>query len=434
MNNIVQRAIDDFCLVDNGDNIIVALSGGADSVSLLHILCSLKEKYNLSIFACHINHMIRGEEADSDEQFVRNLCEQMGVRLFVKSVDVPTLAKKLRISLELCGRNVRYEFFDELAKKYSAKIATAHTASDNAETVLYNLSRGTSALGLCGIKPRRDNIIRPLIYAARSDVEKYCCDNHLSFVTDSTNASDEYTRNKIRHNAVPVLKQLNPDFENAVSRMCSSMSDIVAFIDKYSLSELNKCKTDNGYSCKKLLELDKAVLSNALYMITKQAGACVDNRHIRLIESALSTGASVDLTGGRRAVCRQGILRIVDLSDSDSGFQQVLLKDYDKVEYYSDADIKKINKNFFNDLIDCDIITDNTVLRYRRAGDNFTLKNRRVTKSLKKLFNELKIPVEKRDKLLVAANNSTVLWIEGIGVSENARVGTQTKRAVRILL
>ena len=164
MSNPFLTAVNKYKLIEKNDFVAVALSGGADSVSLLHMLCSVKEKYNLTLYAIHINHMIRGEEAERDEEFCREFCKKLSVKLFVKKINVPSIAEKEKISTELCGRNVRYKEFDELSKKLNCKIATAHTLSDNAETLMINLVRGTSLNGLCAIPERRDYIIRPLIW------------------------------------------------------------------------------------------------------------------------------------------------------------------------------------------------------------------------------------------------------------------------------
>lgn len=421
MRDKVLSCITDYSLISQNDSVIVALSGGADSVALLHILNSLREQYNLSLYACHVNHMIRGDEADSDEKFVTKLCDDLGIQLFVKKVDVPQISIKEKISLELCGRNVRYEYFEYLSQKLGAKVATAHTSSDNVETVLYNIARGTSLSGLCGIKPKRDYIIRPLISCTREDVERYCDDNGLSFVTDSTNLTDDYTRNNIRHNAVPVLNSINPQLCATVSRMCNSLTQIKDFFDKYSLEEINKCKSEYGYIAKKLLNLDSAVLSNALYLVCKQNSVDASARHIELITKTLSDCGSVDLGCGKRAVCKQGILRIIDLDVVDESFE-CRFKDYADVRFISYEELKNVNKNFLKNCISCDIITDDTIIRTKRQGDTFTSFERGVTKSVKKLFNELKIPQEKRSQILLVANGNTVLWLQGVGASKHARV------------
>ncbi len=431
MNHKVEKAIEEYSLLDIGDKVVVALSGGADSVALLYLLNSIKEKYNLSLFACHINHMIRGDEADRDEEFVTALCENLGVELFKKSVDVPKLAGDNKLSLELCGRNVRYEFFAELSEELHAKVATAHTASDNVETVLYNIARGTSLSGLCGIKPKRDYIIRPLILCSRKDIETYCEEHSLVYVTDSTNLTDDYTRNNIRHNCVPILQGINPELCNTVSRMCGTLTDLKRFIDEYSEKEIKTCETDHGFDCAKLLKLDSAVLSNAVSIILTKNKAVSDFRHICLVIDAMKSGGCVDLGNNKRAVCKQGFLRIIETDEADFEIDKPFLNSK-YAKYISAKELKNIHKNLLNDFISCDIITDSTRIRTRKEGDTFTFFERNVTKSLKKLFNELKIPAENRNKLLVVANGSEVLWVEGIGVSKQGRVNEHSSGAYKI--
>ncbi len=405
----VQRAVSAFDMLQSGDKVIVALSGGADSVSLFNVLLELKDEYNLTLYAAHLNHNLRGDEALRDEMFVRDLCESNCVELFVKSVDVRALAKEQHISEELCGRDKRYEFFDELSKTLGAKIATAHTASDNAETVIFNLTRGAGLNGLSGIAPVRGNIIRPLIYVTRDEVETYCSLKELKYVTDSTNLEDEYTRNKIRHSVIPVLKELNSDFENTVRRESELLREHNSFIELKSVEAIDNIKVHNGYDSKLLSEYDKTLRYSVIKKLAELNGAQVDYKLIRLIDEALSGGA-VDLPDGTRAVIKQGTLRFIK-KEQDDYFSELELKSDTVFVYnskqYSVKEIKLDNKKL--------------VFRTRGAGDSFTLPKRNVTKTLKKLFNELKIPEENRDSVMLVASGNEILWIEGVGASRDAQ-------------
>ncbi|MBQ9109096.1 MAG: tRNA lysidine(34) synthetase TilS, partial [Oscillospiraceae bacterium] len=197
------KTIAEFHMLTQGDFVAVGVSGGADSVALLSLLCCLRGELDLTLVACHINHNLRGAEAKRDEDFVRRLCDRLGVECRVLSADVAALAREEGRSVEETARQVRYRFFAETAGK-RGKIATAHTAADNTETVLLNLARGSGLRGLCGIPPVRGNILRPLIGGTREQTEAWCCQNGLEWVEDSTNAADDYTRNRLRHHAVPV--------------------------------------------------------------------------------------------------------------------------------------------------------------------------------------------------------------------------------------
>ena len=284
MVNRVLRTNKKFSLFENGDKIIVALSGGADSVSLLHVLNSLKEQYDLTLYAAHLNHGIRGNEADRDEQFCKILCKNYNIELFTSYRDIPSLSKSQRISEELCGRNERYAFFNELSKKTGAKIATAHTASDNAETLIFNITRGASVSGASGIPPKRGNIIRPLIEQTREQIEAYCLENNLSYVTDSTNLSTDYTRNKIRSQIIPLLKTLNPSFESAALRFTQSASEAKEYLEISAEKAIEESKTDYGYDVNVLNKNYKAVLHTAL---AKICGGSAENRHIEAITEKL---------------------------------------------------------------------------------------------------------------------------------------------------
>ena len=430
MRDKVLSFIREHDLLHKGDSVIVALSGGADSVSLLHVLLSMRELYDLNISAAHFNHMIRGEEADRDERFCRELCGRLGVTLHTAREDVPAIAAMSGESLELCGRRFRYEALERAAGELGgAKIATAHNLSDNTETVLMNLVRGSGIAGLSGIPPVRGNIIRPLLSCSREEIEAYCAENGLSYVTDSTNLDDEYTRNKLRLNILPLLRELNPSLDEGVQRMASVMRDADGYLDKISVEELKRCKTEYGYICAELLKLDKAVLTYAVKNVVEEAEAPLDSLHIGLIIDAMRTGGSVDLGKGRRAVCAQGILRITGGGEADDSGFCVPIGDFctrvsmdELLASHGTGDSKKINKKFLLNCIPCDIITDDTAVRHRRAGDVFTDPRRGVTKTLKKLFNEIKIPREERDNLIVIADGSTVLWIQGTGTSKQAQI------------
>lgn len=428
MNNPFFRAIEDNQLISQGDTVTVALSGGADSVSLLHMLVSVREEYNLTLYAAHVNHLIRGDEAKRDEIFCKALCQKCDVELFVKRVDVPALAKQLKISEELCGRNVRYEFFDELAKAKNSKIATAHTLSDNAETLIYNITRGTSVGGLCSIPIRRGYIIRPLIYCDREYVENYCVQNSLEYVTDSTNLTDDYTRNRIRHNVITELKKINPSFEATAKRLCEDAADVCAYIEKQTSTELEACKTDFGYNAEKLFALDKAVRRNALMRICREAGALsVEHIHIYLIEKILESGGAVDICNGYRAVVKQDVLRVNHKNtESESSFKEIYLSSVLNSDFifndnkYSIKEIKLplSKENNENIIAITNSQLENAVIRTRLSQDKFTYPKRKITKPLRKVMNEMRIPQEIRDKLLLIALENQILWCEHIGKSD----------------
>ena len=457
MNNDLLSAVSRFNeekhLLQIGDKVLVALSGGAESVALLHLLISLREKYDLAISAAHMNHGIRGAEADRDEAFVRELCERWGIRLFCEKADVPAIAAENGESLELCGRRLRYDFFDRVSRGLGgAKIVTAHHADDNAETMLWNLTRGTGIAGLRGIPVQRGDIIRPLLCCTRADIAAYCAENKLDHVTDSTNQSDDYTRNKLRHRVMPVLRELNPNVSDTIGRTSDLMCEADDYLNLISKKELKRAKNNHGYSCGSLLRLDPIVLKYAVKNILENAAAPVDFRHIALIIEAMRDGAAVDLADGFTAVCAQGDLRIISAgANDDAGFcipfdefvrfgaKRVSVKNGSPA--LTDTELQElgfdrsnVHNLLLHNAVACDIISNSTFYRTRRAGDTFTDARRGVTKSVKKLMNEMKIPRETRDAIPLLADGSVVLWMEGVGSSAQAKPDLTRDREVYIII
>ena len=235
----VLNTVNKYELIKNGDNIVVGVSGGPDSMALLNVLYNLKNQLKIeNIYVAHINHMLR-DEADEETKYVEDFCKGKNIECYEKRVDIEKLAEEKKIGTELAGRNKRYEFFDKVLKKVGAnKIATAHNANDNAETVLMNMIRGTSSSGLKGIeKIRDDKYIRPIIECARNEIEEYCKNNKLEPKYDKTNNENIYTRNKIRNLLIPYIeKEFNPSIIEALNRL----STLVAKEDKYFVKIVEK--------------------------------------------------------------------------------------------------------------------------------------------------------------------------------------------------
>ncbi|MGN0470611.1 MAG: tRNA lysidine(34) synthetase TilS [Acutalibacteraceae bacterium] len=441
MKNKAYSAVKKYNMLQQNDTVVVGLSGGADSTALLHFLLSVREELNLRIIACHINHMLRGDEADGDENFVRKICNENSVELRVLRVDVHKEAQKRKIGTEECGRQIRYEFFEKTAAEFNAKIATAHTASDNAETVIFNMTRGCGIKGLCGIPPVRDNIIRPLIEVTRTEIEEYCRTNGYDFVTDSTNLERDYTRNKIRLDVIPVLKNINPSLESTIARMSTQMRQNEKFITDCAEKALAEAETPSGYKTAILSRLDDTLLSAALSLLVKKHNIIPEAKHIELIKKIVYNSGAVNLKNNITAVSKQGFLRIIssvqhqeneiisytnqNLITINNKKISILLMNIDEFNKY-----QKINNLVFNNSMDYDTIPFNRVFRTRKSGDMFTLPKRNITKSLKKYFIELKVPQENRDEIILLASGSDILWIEGIGVSKKYRVSTDTKKVL----
>ena len=229
----VLKTINEYKMLENTDRIIIGLSGGADSISLTHLLYNFCKDKKINILAVHVNHCIREKEALRDEIFVKDFCSNLGIELLIKRINILDLSKELKLGIEETGRKVRYQIFKEqLFENTKTKIATAHTLSDNIETILMRLANGTALKGLCGIPPVRENIIRPLINIKRSEIENYCKENNLEYVIDSSNFEKNYTRNKIRLDIIPHLKCINNDFEESFKRAIDSFRSDEFYLDK----------------------------------------------------------------------------------------------------------------------------------------------------------------------------------------------------------
>lgn len=425
MVDSVLQAAERFGLFAEQKQITAAVSGGADSMALLYVLIELRERLGLTVSAAHLNHMIRGAEADRDEVFVKNECEKLGVPFFCERINVPEYAEENKLSLELAAREVRYDF---LTRVSCGAVATAHTASDNLETMLFNLARGTALKGLCGIPPKRGIFIRPLILCTRRDVEGYCAANGIAFVTDSTNLSDEYTRNKIRHSIIPLLREINPAVETAALRTAISLSEDEAFISQAAAEYLsdNICP-DGRLSVSGFADLPRAAAIRAVKEYFKDLS--LDNLHLNDIYSICLKGGRTSLPKKLSAVCADGFLYAESI-------QKKTEKRQFKVELaVSVNDLftkkRKVNNLLLNNSLDCDKIMGKSVIRTRQPGDRMRLCGKGYTKTLKKLYNEYKIPPEDRETLPVIADDEGVIWIYGIGTAERCAV---TERSEHILI
>lgn len=279
----VLKTIQKYNLIQSGDSIVIGVSGGPDSMTLLNVLINLKQKLGISkIVVATVNHMIR-EEAEEETKFVENFCESHGIEFYLKKVDEQEEAKSKKTSTELAGRNARYDFFEEVLKKTgSNKIATAHNLNDNAETVLMNLLRGSGVSGLKGIEKIRDGkFIRPIIECKRSEIEQYCVDNKLNPRYDKTNNENTYTRNKIRNMLIPYIEEnFNPNIVDSLNRLSTIATKEDEYIHKIVENSFENIMITADISKKEIIldlkkfnELDEVIKSRLiLYTISEILG------------------------------------------------------------------------------------------------------------------------------------------------------------------
>lgn len=428
MENAVLAAIKRFSMLDKSKNVTVALSGGADSMSLLYVLLSLKDKLGINVSAAHFNHMIRGEEAERDEEFVKRECEKLNVRLTCDRGDVPGYAGEHKLSLETAAREMRYAF---LSSVNTGVVATAHTASDNLETVLFNIARGTGLKGVCGIPPVREIYIRPLILCTRAEIENYCLKHNIDSVTDSTNLCDDYSRNMIRHTAVPVLKNINPSAESAAARMSFSLSEDEDFLN--SAAEKYVCENTSKNRLDVSALPHPAVAKRAIKIFCGQTvpDLALDNLHLSEIYDACLKKCRVSLPLDMSADIRNGKLYLIKNSDYNTKKHKYLTTTEIRLnDLFTNKE--KINNLLLKSSIDCDKIVGKSVLRSRQPGDCLRLAGCGCTKTLKKLMNEYRVPPEERQSIPVLSDDCGVVWVYGIGVAARCAVTESTKKVMVI--
>ena len=438
MTDKVVKTISEHHMIPTGCTLGVGLSGGADSVCLAHILLNNKEKLGIAVLkAIHIHHGIRGEEADRDLEFCRDFCEKNGIEFVVFKADVPAQAQETGESLEECARRIRYGFFE---KSGCDVIATAHNLNDNIETFIFNLSRGSSLSGLCGIPHIRDIYIRPLLDCSRTEIEEYIKKNNLQYITDSTNLCDDYTRNKIRHNIVPLLFELNPSFENAFSKCNESLNDSKEYIYSCAVDLLQKSRCDGYYDCSVFENEHMALKNQVISLILKENNAKnISREHINGVSNLLPKGGSVDVCGNVTVNIERKKMFFGKLTKTEDFEQAFDLNSENIVTPYGEYEIKIctkkdlqiINKQDIDNFIDCDKISTNAIVRNRRDGDSYQLP-KRPNKSLKKLFNEKKIENRSRGEMLILSDDNGIIWTEFFGVSVRCKTDKDTKTYIKI--
>ncbi len=413
VNSKVRRAIAQFSLFPENSRILVALSGGPDSVTLLHVLLSLKRDMNLTVGAVHVNHMLRGEESDRDEAFVRKICRNWNVPLIVKRVNIPEISGGKNV--EAVARGERYRLFREALKEWNGDfVALGHTASDLTETVLLNLTKGSGIKGLRGFLPKREIFVRPLFLVTREEVEAYVEENKLPFVVDSSNLKTDYDRNLIRLEVVPVLKKINPALEEAVLRETELLRELENFI-RSEVDPLISAYFKGGVFCAPLgvlRELHPFLLSEVLREAYKRvSGKDLSYKSIKELKGAL------DREGFKKFSFHSGI--VVYKTQEVLCIEQER-KNGEKSFYYEIKELPATVKtplytlNFhLNAGIPVASLSSfrekGIIVRNRKPGDRLKFKG--FSKTLKKFFIEKKVPAHIRSSLPIVELGGEIIFI-----------------------
>ncbi len=450
----VKNTIEKHSLIKKGDAVLVALSGGADSVCMLHILCHLKDEFELKIAAAHLNHMIRGREADSDEAYAAELCTKLGIPFYAERVSIPELSKKEGISEELAGRKARYDFFERICNLYGYnKIATAHNRNDKAETVLMRVIRGTGIDGLCGIKHKRgDVIIRPILDILRSDIEKYCEENNLEYCTDSTNNETEYTRNRVRKELIPFIQEkFNPSVIEALCVLADNSTEDADFINGYAERLYNRInnpmpkKKPTIVDIKTLDMVDIGIQNRIIRIAAREvmgSDYSLERVHTDAVRSLFKkeTGSSVSLPGGLVACVKYGWIEFKTQKEAE--------EDADTKEFLYSVEIGNalpsgaphiefsVAENGYSPkrnqmILDYDKLEGKRLtLRNRRMGDRMVFFKDGRTRKIKDYFIDKKIPIKERNEIPLLCADDEVVAIIGERVSEKFKISENTKRGL----
>ena len=428
-------------LISPNQKIAVAVSGGADSVALLHYMLCASKLFPFSVCAINVEHGIRGEESHNDSLFVKNLCDSFGVQLLSFSVDSRKYAKENKLSLEQSARALRYDcFYKAINSGFCDKVATAHHLLDNAESVLFNLFRGTGVAGVTGIAQNYDDcIIRPFLSVSKEQIEQYISQNNLQFVTDQTNFDDDYTRNFIRLNVFPKIKQIFPDVEKSIYRF----SSIAKTENDYMQTEAQRAVNINSDCVCINLPLHPALLSRAIIYALKQCGVKKDweKVHIDSVKSLVEkeTGTSINLLDGLTAIKEYDKIAFYKPSKTTnpdciipfSLGQHILANNKIIIEKVTNlTDKSQLKDGFYGDL---DKILDGSVIRFKLDGDKLT-KFGGGTKSLNDFLTDKKIPLRVRKNLPILAHKNEVLCIFGVAISEKIRIDDNTKNIVKFTI
>lgn len=440
----VCETIAKYQMLPAGTNVVIGLSGGADSVCLLHLLHILSDRLKLgSLSAVHINHGLRGEEALRDQQFCEQLCGDWEIPLQVFSVDVAARAAETGKGIEETGRQLRYQIFSEVASRLPrARIVTAHTADDNAETLLLHLARGCGLHGLTGIAPVRETIARPLLGCTRAEIEAYCTAEKLPYMFDSSNNDVVYARNRIRHEVLPALRTINPAVVQTLNRFMVQMRETEDFLQHEVDSCWSSVCTDRAgiYQKEPLLAMDSVMRRTLLQRMLVEQNLAWSEWHLRSMEDSLFSGRSVSLPGGycfcvnRRLIYFTGGSDIPISAAEQPVFEGMTVgcgsRTYRIVIVSRQEYEQKLNIcNFlFQNACDYDMIKGVPVVRTKRKGDTYHPVGRGCGKTLKKLFNETALTATEREQIPVICDDCGIILVPGLGCDERVRVTEDTKR------
>ena len=440
-------------MIEEGDHVIAGVSGGPDSVYLLFLLMQYKKSVPFSISVVHVEHGIRGQESREDAQFVQQLCRKMEIPFFLFEVDAQKEAKTKKISTEEAGRILRYAAFEEACRRYGGnKIAIAHNEDDQAETILWNLSRGSGLAGLCGMQPFRGKLIRPMLTTSRTEIEQWLEENEIETRQDKTNLEEIYTRNKIRHQIIPRLRDgINAQAVRHIAEAGQKIQKAEAFLQKMTDQAQAKCLERSENSARIRIEpflQQEPIIQEYLIRraVSEVAAGLKDftNRHVEALLK-IACGAEqgqTNLPGGVTGKKEKGFLILaqagVRCEKKKNIFIEVPVPGIVQLENgtaeftFEEMKCQRIPEKSYTKWIDYDTINSRLILRSRLPGDYLIVNKEGGKKKLKDYLIDMKVPREERDSVLLLADGSHILWVVGFRISESCKVKEGTKHILKI--
>ena len=448
MINKVRDAIQKNKLICPKEHIVVGVSGGADSMCLLHILKCLQDEYKLQLTVAHINHGMR-IEAKEDAEFVNQICKNWDIPYKEHQCNIVQIAKDKKCSEEEAGRNERYWFFEEIRKTSGAdKIAVAHTMNDQAETLLMRLIRGSGMTGLGAIMAKRDFIVRPLLTVSREEVEAYCHQHDIGFKEDQTNKTDVYTRNRLRRHVLPMLKKdFNPKVVEAVAQAAFQLQEAEQYLALQTQTAYQSVVMGDkkGYriQIEPFLTYHPVIQGRILRMVIDHHMGSLKDINYTNINDILGlfykqSGKMIHIGKKTVAIREHGYVRIIKEENKSSfsfnleiGTNEIVQCNKKvEVRVYDDSKSKQRHENAYTKNIDYDKMSGNLQIRNRQAGDRILLKG--GSKKLKDFFIDEKIPRSCRDDVLLIADHKNIIWVVGYRLSEAYYITDKTKRILQI--
>ncbi len=445
----VLKFIDENHLIEKNDKVLVTLSGGADSVFLLHFFLKFKKRLGIDISAFHLNHNLRGRDALADEKFCKTLCEEKNVELFVISEDVKSFAKQHKLSLEEAGRALRYKHLNEIASKYSfTKIATAHNAGDNAETVMLNLIKGAGLRGLSGIPIRRDKIIRPILNLNAEEIRDYLNKLKKSYRVDKSNLTSGYERNFLRNEIFPRLKKkLNPRLEQKILSSSMIIRELRSFIEKQILlMEQAAIKFSSGelrISLKKLGNFDRSLWKEFIKTSVEKKfklELSVDNINSLVELVSNQTGKKVSLPKKFAAFKDRNFLLVKPIKPGQEKSSKRIIRVNEEVQLndhklsiglVNNAEVKKM-QNKSVEYISADNLSSTFQLRKWKAGDRFHPLGLKGSKKISDFLTDEKIPPGRKKDQLVLTNSGKIVWVLNLRIDDRFKITPDTKKVIKL--